>query len=564
MLDVEFLLAPVAAPRIIYRYRTDVLQRKLRHVIRAQVKDAGLEFAPCGDTDLESMIRGPFAAGFCFCQTDNDNGQWIEHLMGLAATHETDGVALYVPRHSLAFDGHVWRSLEQRFFVIDEPIIGPTTIAAILNYAVATTDLNPSPDLLSTGLMPAALGAGVADLGELFRFVDDYILLGPDWLLDAEKPGRPRPSEPALRAFLASPTRKTMSDFIGALLSRNADTEAIAHDLLSSAARLLTRAARAGGREVKPMPMPFNALLWAVLLLVRQKAIRRCRPNFATAWRSGADLRVAALHELCVEYKALSRRPNDIAQVLASLSPARRDLHRADAVAATDFKRLWDAASQMSISAHAVAPAKWIADLGQQLGTALPPPVRPAHGGRVTARTFGDYGGHLHHIERLRRMNRRRRTGLALLFVGARNVGKLQLARIQANAMLCSNPKDGEPCLICDECRFFAHSGSARFGYADLDHDVPARQKSVIRRASEMAVVPGLWVEPSVVILDGIDRVAEGALDALLKVVEDAPLDTSFIFLAERLADVPPALRSRSTCFKFQRRSAGQRSQGLE
>ena len=67
--------------------------------------------------------------------------------------------------------------------------------------------------------------------------------------------------------------------------------------------------------------------------------------------------------------------------------------------------------------------------------------------------TFGDVCGQEHITSTLRYQAKTGRVSHAYLFCGSRGIGKTTCARILAKAVNCEDPRDGEPCGVCDSCR---------------------------------------------------------------------------------------------------------------
>ena len=67
--------------------------------------------------------------------------------------------------------------------------------------------------------------------------------------------------------------------------------------------------------------------------------------------------------------------------------------------------------------------------------------------------TFDDVVGQNHITETLKHELASEKIGHAYLFCGTRGTGKTTTAKIFSRAVNCENPKDGEPCNVCDTCK---------------------------------------------------------------------------------------------------------------
>jgi DNA polymerase-3 subunit gamma/tau len=145
-------------------------------------------------------------------------------------------------------------------------------------------------------------------------------------------------------------------------------------------------------------------------------------------------------------------------------------------------------------------------------------------------------------------MVRERDVPPALLFGGARGTGKTSTARILAAALNCEQSED-DACTECEACRSVASVNSL----AVLEVDAASNGLvDDVRRIKEMVSyeVAGLW---RVVMFDEAHSMSRPAFNALLKVLEEPPAQTTFVLLTTEVGRIPDTVASRSMAFKFRR-----------
>jgi DNA polymerase-3 subunit gamma/tau len=161
---------------------------------------------------------------------------------------------------------------------------------------------------------------------------------------------------------------------------------------------------------------------------------------------------------------------------------------------------------------------------------------------------FADVVGQRHIVPILRTMVRERDVPPSLLFAGSRGTGKTSTARILAAALNCERLED-DACMECEACRSVASVNSL----AVLEVDAASNGLvDDVRRIKEMVSyeAAGLW---RVVMLDEAHSMSRPAFNALLKVLEEPPEQTTFVLLTTEVGRIPDTVASRSMSFGFRR-----------
>jgi len=200
---------------------------------------------------------------------------------------------------------------------------------------------------------------------------------------------------------------------------------------------------------------------------------------------------------------------------------------------------------------------------------------------------FSEFLGNERIVSALRGMLRRERVPSALLFTGARGIGKYTLARMFAQAGNCERLKD-DFCGECSSCRRIAplanpvpliEAGLTERGESvdaaavermplilESHPDVwvivpdPVRLRTpvarpMIRVGQLRAVQRAAYFKPQgrrrVFILDGADTMRWTDADVFLKILEEPPESATLILLAPTPDSLLPTIRSRCLQFHF-------------
>lgn len=138
----------------------------------------------------------------------------------------------------------------------------------------------------------------------------------------------------------------------------------------------------------------------------------------------------------------------------------------------------------------------------------------------------------------------------AYLFTGSRGTGKTTCSKIIAKAVNCPHSVDGNPCNQCEICR-----GIDEGSILDVAEIDAASNNGVdnIRQLREEAYFMPAVAKYRVYILDECHMLSPGAVNALLKILEEPPEHVIFILATTEIHKVLPTILSRCQRFDFKR-----------
>jgi DNA polymerase-3 subunit gamma/tau len=163
---------------------------------------------------------------------------------------------------------------------------------------------------------------------------------------------------------------------------------------------------------------------------------------------------------------------------------------------------------------------------------------------------FSDVVGQDHIGRTLSNAIEQGRVAHALLFTGARGVGKTSTARILARALNCQQGPTPTPCDECAACREIASGASVDVIEIDAASN---RGIDEIRDLREAVRYPPSRERYKVYIIDEVHMLTVQAFNALLKTLEEPPARVVFIFATTEPHKIPDTILSRCQRFDFRR-----------
>lgn len=166
-------------------------------------------------------------------------------------------------------------------------------------------------------------------------------------------------------------------------------------------------------------------------------------------------------------------------------------------------------------------------------------------------RVFEDLTGQDHVARTLRNAIEANRVPHAMLFTGARGVGKTSSARILAMALNCrTNGTSPEPCGECDACQEIQTGRS--IDVLEID-GASNRGINEIRELRESVMFAPQRDPYKVYIIDEVHMLTQEAFNALLKTLEEPPPHVIFVFATTEPQKIPVTILSRCQRFDFRR-----------
>ena len=165
-------------------------------------------------------------------------------------------------------------------------------------------------------------------------------------------------------------------------------------------------------------------------------------------------------------------------------------------------------------------------------------------------RTFEDAVGQQPITTTLKNEIRQGRPAHAYLLMGSRGTGKTTCARLIAKAVNCLSPVDGSPCGACDICRGI--DSGAVVDVVEIDAASNNGVDSIRDLREEANFLPNV-TKYRVYIIDECHMLSPGAVNALLKIMEEPPEHVIFILATTEVQKVPATIQSRCQRFDFKR-----------
>ncbi|WP_243343672.1 DNA polymerase III subunit gamma/tau [Anaerococcus sp. AGMB09787] len=163
-------------------------------------------------------------------------------------------------------------------------------------------------------------------------------------------------------------------------------------------------------------------------------------------------------------------------------------------------------------------------------------------------KTFDEVLGQDRVVNVLKNQVKNKNFSHAYIFAGERGTGKTTCAKIFAKAINCLNPKDGSPCLKCDNCRSIDEEATIDIIEMDAASN---RRIDDIRNLKDNVIYPPNNLKYKVYIIDEAHMITREAFNALLKIMEEPPSHLVFILATTEIEKIPNTILSRVQKFEF-------------
>ena len=165
-------------------------------------------------------------------------------------------------------------------------------------------------------------------------------------------------------------------------------------------------------------------------------------------------------------------------------------------------------------------------------------------------KSFDDVVGQEHVTTTLRNEIAAQKPAHAYLLMGSRGTGKTTCAKLIAKAVNCLNPAEGSPCGQCEVC--LGVDNGSMVDVVEIDAASNNGVDNIRDLREEAHFLPNI-TRYRVYIIDEVHMLSIGAVNALLKIMEEPPAHVIFILATTEIHKVPATIQSRCQRFDFKR-----------
>lgn len=165
-------------------------------------------------------------------------------------------------------------------------------------------------------------------------------------------------------------------------------------------------------------------------------------------------------------------------------------------------------------------------------------------------KTFDEVYGQANIVNILKNQIDNNKISHAYLFSGTRGTGKTSCAKIFSRAVNCLNPKDGNPCNECVNCKAILEESTMDVIEMDAASN---RRIDDIRQLRDTVIYPPTDLKYKVYIIDEAHMITNEGFNALLKIMEEPPKHLIFILATTEVDKIPDTILSRTQRFEFKK-----------
>ena len=146
---------------------------------------------------------------------------------------------------------------------------------------------------------------------------------------------------------------------------------------------------------------------------------------------------------------------------------------------------------------------------------------------------------------------KKKRLAPVLLFSGPSGVGKRLCALALAQALICEKTNKGIPCGACPDCFRVEEEKNENMLFISPGNLGEAIKREQASQILDFLFLKNLKNQARLILVEQIDKMNLSAANTLLKILEEPPTNSFFVFLTEKLSSLLSTLRSRSQIIKF-------------